>query len=100
MCHFEDVLEIDKPAPDSHYRLRDCLCGSSQVVYAKYIHTTGAELWRVVCTDCGAAVDLQTPVKHTVQVEWNRRNNHGEIDSEKWRLCDVPGPPPQIPRIQ
>ena len=83
MCKFEDVLQIVKPAPDSHYRLRDCLCGSSQVVYAEYIHPSGAQLWRVVCTDCGAAVDLQTRVKHTLQVEWNRRNNHGEIDSKE-----------------
>lgn len=89
MCHYEDVVQIVKPDPDSHYRLRDCLCGSSQVVYAEYIHTNGTLLWRVVCTDCGAAVDLQTRSRHDVQVEWNRRNNHGEIDSQKRRLCDL-----------
>ena len=25
MCHYEDVVQIVKPDPDSHYRLRDCL---------------------------------------------------------------------------
>ena len=84
---FVDVVEISKPAPDSHYRLQPCSCGSSEVVYARYNvpHRTGSavkttpapDMWRVVCTDCGATVDLQGTIKHDVQVEWNRRQNHG-----------------------
>ena len=74
---YDDVVEIRKPAPDCHYRLCPCKCGSSEVIYARYIGPSGPRLWRVVCTDCGAVVDLQGSVQHDVQVEWNRRNNRG-----------------------
>lgn len=79
---FNDVVEIEKPDPDSQYRLVPCLCGSHEVVYARYIGPGGPNLWRVVCTDCKKTVDLQGTVKHDVQVEWNnRRKHHGKIDS-------------------
>ena len=75
---FDDVVEIVKPDQDSQYRLRACTsCGSSEVVYARYIGPGGPRLWRVVCTGCRAMVDLQGTVQHDVQVEWNRRNNRG-----------------------
>lgn len=70
---FDDVAEIIKPDPDSQYRLKPCDCGSHEVVYAQYETPTGALLWRVVCTDCGAVVDLQTAVRHDVQIAWNGR---------------------------
>lgn len=79
---FDDVVEITKPAPDSQYRLCPCECGSQEVIYAQYIDAAGAPMWRVVCTDCGATVDIHTDVKHQVQLAWNdRRKNHGKIDS-------------------
>lgn len=74
---FDDVVQIVKPDADSQYRLRHCACGSAEVVYAQYLTPAGALLWRVVCTDCGATVDLQTAVRHDVQLAWNRRNNRG-----------------------
>lgn len=74
---YDDVVEIIKPDPDSQYRLRDCTCGSDQVIYAKYIGAQGEMLWRVVCTDCGATADLQGDIRHQVQMAWNRRKNHG-----------------------
>lgn len=75
---FDDVVEIIKPDPDSQYRLIPCACGSNEVVYAQYTDAAGAPMWRVVCTDCGATVDLQGNVRHDVQVEWNiRRKMHG-----------------------
>lgn len=74
---YDDVVEIIKPDQDSQYRLRACNCGSSEVVYARYIGPGGPNLWRVVCTACRAMVDLQGTVQHDVQVEWNRRNNRG-----------------------
>lgn len=83
---FDDAVEIVKPLPDSQYRLRPCKCGSSEVVYAQYIGTANdghpptetGYLWRVVCTECGAVVDIQSTIRHPVQIEWNRRNNHGK----------------------
>jgi hypothetical protein len=74
---FDDVVDIVKPLPDSQYRLRPCSCGSSEVIYARYIGPGGPNLWRVVCIDCKAVVDLQGSIQHDVQVEWNRRNNRG-----------------------
>lgn len=70
---FDDVVEIVKPDPDSQYRLRTCECGSNEAVYARYIGPGGPRLWRVVCTNCRATVDLQGNVRHDVQVEWNNR---------------------------
>ena len=70
---FDDVVEIIKPEPDSQYRLAPCLCGSHEVVYARYIGPGGPQLWRVVCTDCKTTVDLQGCVRHEVQVAWNKR---------------------------
>lgn len=79
---FDDVVRIIKPATDDHFRLIPCACGSSEVVYAEYTGPGGTLLWRVVCGDCGATVDFQTNIRHDVQVEWNRRNGNGEIDSK------------------
>ena len=79
---FDDVTQIIKPDRDSQYTLVTCECGSQEVVYAQYIDAAGAPMWRVVCTDCGATVDIHTDVRHQVQVAWNdRRKNHGKIDS-------------------
>jgi hypothetical protein len=74
---YDDVVQIVKPDPDSQYRLRPCSCGSNEVVYAQYAGQAGALLWRVVCTDCGATVDLQTDVQHDAQLAWNGRNCRG-----------------------
>lgn len=76
---FDDVLQIVKPDQDSQYRLIPCSCGSHEVVYAQYINTAGAPMWRVVCTDCGKTADPGTDIRHSVQLEWNG-GNHGEID--------------------
>lgn len=74
---FEDVVEIIKPDPDSQYRLTACDCGSSEVVYAKYITRGPTETWRVVCTDCRKTVDICATIRHQAQLAWNRRKNHG-----------------------
>lgn len=70
----EGAVQIIKPDPDSQYRLCPCKCGSSAVVYAKYETPAGALMWRVVCTNCGAVVDIQTGVRHDAQIAWNGRN--------------------------
>lgn len=81
----DDVVEIIHPDLDSHFRLRACESCGGAAVYEKYLHPAGGERWRVACTACDAVVDLQGSVRHEVQVEWNRRNNRGEIDGKTRR---------------
>lgn len=89
---FDDVVQIEKPEPDHHYRLIPCDCESQEVVYAQYIDTAGALMWRVVCIDCGATVDIHTNVKHQAQLAWNtRRENHGKINSKNRRYDHIYG---------
>lgn len=66
----DNVVEIKKPLPDSHFVLLPCLCGSDNVAYVKYLQGC-EELWRVQCFDCNRTVDLGTGVQHQVQVVWN-----------------------------
>lgn len=74
-----DARRILKPAPDSQYRLRPCkACGGDCVAYVEYEHPEGPPLrWRVVCYDCGNTVDVATKIRHTAQIEWNRRQADG-----------------------
>lgn len=75
---FDAAQQIIKPDPDSQYRLIPCGCSSQEVVYEQYRDPeTGAPLWRVVCKDCGATVDIHTNIRHQVQVAWNnwRKSN-------------------------
>lgn len=75
---YTDVLQIIKPDPDSHFLLLPCRsCSGDNVAFVKYLHQSGAELWRVVCFDCGAIVDQQASIRHDAQIGWNRRNKRG-----------------------
>lgn len=48
-------------------------CGSSDVVYERYLHTAGYR-WRVVCTSCMASIDPgHAQQRSTVQRMWNTR---------------------------
>lgn len=58
------------PAPDSHYRLIPCGCGSGRVAYEQY---GVGRLWRVRCPACGRTVDRGCMARHEAQVAWNRR---------------------------
>jgi site-specific DNA-methyltransferase (adenine-specific) len=51
----DDAVQIIKPAPDSHYRLVPCKCGSDNVAYV--LGNDGR--WRVQCFDCGHIMELQ-----------------------------------------
>lgn len=68
----DDAIEIRKPEPDSHFRLKNCrCCGGSNVAYVKYLDE-GAELWRAECFDCGYLPETGgTIVRHEAQVRWN-----------------------------
>ena len=48
-------------------------CGSSDVVYERYLHTAGYR-WRVVCMGCMASIDPgHAQQRSTVQRMWNTR---------------------------
>ena len=48
-------------------------CGSSDVVYERYLHTAGYR-WRVVCMGCMASIDPGcAQQRSTVQQLWNTR---------------------------
>ena len=54
-------------------------CGSSDVVYERYLHTAGYR-WRVVCMGCMASIDPGcAQQRNTVQKMWNTRSeSHDE----------------------
>lgn len=67
------VVQIIKPDEDSQYRLRACkTCGSQGAQYVQYAAPGGGLLWRIECPACGATVDLQTDVRHDLQMAWNK----------------------------
>lgn len=65
------VVTVILPAPDSHFRLVPCGCGSENVVYEQY-QMQDAYPWRVRCFDCGRMVDKGYAARHDAQVAWNR----------------------------
>ena len=67
----DNVILIQKPEPDSHYRLRPCKCKSDNVAYEQYNGKGGAK-WRVKCYDCGFSVDKGNRVQHDAQNNWNQ----------------------------
>lgn len=68
----DDVIEIKKPAIDSHWLLKPCKkCQSDNVAYEHY-NGKGGAAWRVKCFDCGHTVDKGNKVRHDAQVNWNK----------------------------
>lgn len=68
----DDAIEIRKPEPDSHFRLKNCrCCRSGNVAYVKYLDGS-TELWRVQCFDCGYRPEMGGAIaRHEAQVRWN-----------------------------
>lgn len=67
----DNVVQMIKPEPDSQYRLKDCQCGSDQVVYLQLKAYSGQLVWVVRCMNCGKQTRPDTMVRHTAQVRWN-----------------------------
>ena len=61
---------MERPDRYSQYRLLDCECGSSHVVYLHAACADGRHMYRVTCLDCGAGTKF-LPIKHDAQVLWN-----------------------------
>lgn len=67
----DNAVQVIKPAPDSHYRLLPCKCGSDNVAYV--LGTDGR--WRGHCFDCGHT-GPGAIVRHEAQVKWNEEVGH------------------------
>lgn len=74
---FGNVISINKPEPDSHFRLCNCpVCNGDNVAYVEYKKGT-QEPWRVDCFDCGHIVDGQSSNRHDAQQLWNHQGRDG-----------------------
>ena len=62
------MSEFIRPAPDSQFRLRPCVCGSEDVVY-QCTARIGWDEYRVKCLNCGRRTILH-PCKHDAQNAW------------------------------
>lgn len=68
----DGAVEIRKPDPDSHFRLRACrCCGGDNAAYVKILCGDGAERWRVECFDCGHRTAGLSEALHDIQMTWN-----------------------------
>lgn len=65
-----DVIDIKKPDPDSHFRLRPCeKCCGDNVAYVLQKNDSG-EAWHAECFDCGH-VGAEDTTRHGAQIRWN-----------------------------
>lgn len=62
-------VQIIRPDPDSHFRLRQCECSYSDVAYTKKITPHGVE-WMAGCLTCGRCTRVRAG-QHSAQIEWN-----------------------------
>lgn len=67
---FDNVIQILKPEPDSHFRLRSCpVCHGDNVAYVQK-KANNCDLWHGKCFDCEyegrGAMD-----RHEAQENWN-----------------------------
>lgn len=70
--YIDDAIEIKKPAPDSHFLLKNCEeCKGDNVAYVKY-EDNGSVRYRVSCFDCGHTVKPSGDAcAHDAQIAWN-----------------------------
>ena len=67
----DNAVQIVKPAPDSHFRLVPCKCGSDNVAYV-----LGADgQWHAQCFDCDN-IGPSALTRHGAQVMWNKEAKH------------------------
>lgn len=67
---------IEKPLPDSQFRLLPCKgCKSYDVGYQETV-TGGRKNYRVKCIGCGQRTPWW-PCRHDAQIDWNSRFGEG-----------------------
>lgn len=64
----DNVAQMLLPDPDSQWRLKDCSCGSDEVVYLQV--NAEPALWKVRCMKCGKETEDHA-IRHNAQLEWN-----------------------------
>lgn len=70
----DNVIQVVKPAPDSHFLLLNCGCGSDNVAYVE----KAEGMWAVKCFDCGKELlDQGGWCRHGIQVAWNGGGRYG-----------------------
>ena len=62
------MSEFIRPAPDSQFRLRPCVCGSEYVVYQPSTEEP-RPFYRVMCLNCGRKTSWH-PCRHDAQNAW------------------------------
>lgn len=67
---YDDILEMIPADPMSHYRLRECQCGSD---HAAYVQKADGR-WAVRCFDCGKE-SQEADCRHGAQQNWNKGGN-------------------------
>ena len=73
----DDVIQIVKPAPDSHFLLLPCpKCKGDNVAYTQK-EAQGGERWHGKCFDCGFE-GQGAEVRHEAQVIWNKHGGQYE----------------------
>lgn len=63
------AVQMVVPSPDSHFRLKECLCGNDQPAYFR----RGDGKWQVQCMNCGRMTDRGEQTRHGAQLRWNGR---------------------------
>ena len=63
------MSEFIRPAQDSQFRLKPCVCGSHDVVY-QCTARIGWDEYRVKCPDCRRRTSWY-PCRHDAQNAWN-----------------------------
>lgn len=71
------VVGMVIPAPDSHFRLMPCKCGSENVAYLR-IRLENEELWAVRCLGC-CETGKPSTVRHEAQLYWNKNKAAKQI---------------------
>lgn len=68
------LVEIIKPAPDSHYRLVPCKCGGEPLYEHFMDEPIPIDHWGVRCNSCGKTTEKFYKAQHDAQIEWNTAN--------------------------
>lgn len=76
----DDVSQIIKPEPDSHYLLLPCPeCMGDNVAY---VQKANEELWHGRCFDCGFTGE-GAAARHDAQLLWNEKSKEVHYGKNK-----------------
>ena len=77
----DDVIQIIKPAPDSHFLLLPCPeCMGDNVAYVQKANEE--ESWHGRCFDCGFT-GAGAAARHDAQLKWNKKSKEVHYGKNK-----------------